>query len=167
MKRMTGLIPLAIAVAMIGIVTWFMLTRGWVLGPFLLAALLFAHGWVHVMFAFPQPDPATAGAATWPFDMTGSWLISDGGIDVAFVRGLGTALMAAVCLGFALAALSTVGLLIAADWWASLVVASAAGSLVLLTMFFSPLLLLGYAIDVVLIGLVLASVWSPTASAIP
>jgi hypothetical protein len=34
-------------------------------------------------------------------------------------------------------------------------------------MFFSPLLLLGYAVDLALVGLVLASVWSPTATAIP
>jgi len=167
MKMMTGLIPLAIGVAVIGGVTWFMLTKDWAFGPWLLAALLFAHGWVHVMFAFPQPDPATAGAATWPFDMAGSWLISDAGIDIGLVRGLGTALMAAVCVGFALAAFSTVGVLVPADWWAGLVVGSATGSLVLLTMFFAPPLLLGYAIDVALIGLVLASVWSPAATTIP
>jgi hypothetical protein len=169
MKTMTGLIPLAIGVAAAGVVTWYALTRDWAIGPWLLAALLFAHGWVHLMFVFPQPDPAaaTAGAAAWPFDMAGSWLISAGGVDLGLVRGLGITLMAVVCVGFALAALSTVGLLVPAGWWAGLVVGSATGSLVLLTMFFSPLLLLGYAIDLALVGLVLASVWSPTATAIP
>jgi hypothetical protein len=163
----TGLIPLAIGMAVLCLVTWFMLTRDWALGPWLLAALLFAHGWVHVMFAFPQPDPAAGDAATWPFDMASSWLIRDRGMDIALVRGVGIVLMAAVCVGFALAALSTVGLLIPADWWAGLVIGSAAGSLVLLTMFFSPMLLLGYAIDAALLGLVLGSVWSPATTTIP
>jgi hypothetical protein len=169
MKAMTGLVPLAIGVAVAGVVTWYMLTRDWAIGPWLLAALLLAHGWVHLMFVFPQPDTAgtTAGAAAWPFAMADSWLIRGRGMDVGLVRGAGIVLMVAVVAGFALAALATIGVLVPAGWWGGLVVGSALGSLVLLTMFFSPMLLLGHAIDVALLGLVLASVWSPTAIAIP
>jgi len=169
MRAVTGLIPLAIGVAVAGVVTWSLLTRDWVIGPWVLAALLLAHGWVHLMFVFPQPDPAgaTTGAAAWPFDMAESWLIRTGGMDVGPVRGAGIVLMVAVVFGFGLAALATIGVLIPAGWWAGLVVGSSLGSLVLLTMFFSPMLLLGHAIDVALLGLVVASVWSPSASAIP
>jgi hypothetical protein len=98
--------------------------------------------------------------------MSTSWLVRDAGIDVAVVRALGIAVMVAVVVGLVLASLATVGLLVPASWWAALVVGSATGSLVLLTMFFSPMLLLGFAIDAALLGLVVAQVWSPTATAI-
>jgi hypothetical protein len=64
-------------------------------------------------------------------------------------------------LGFSLAALATVGVLVPAEWWNWLVVTSAVASMVLLTLFFSPLLLLGYAIDLALIWLSVTSAWSP------
>jgi hypothetical protein len=117
------------------------------------------------MFVFPQPEPAamTGGGLAWPFDMGGSWLIG-AGLDSGLVRAVGIGLMAAVAVGFGVAALSTVGLVVPTDWWAGLVVASSVGSLVLLSIFFSPALLLGYAIDVALLWLVFGSVWSPTAS---
>ena len=162
MKLMTSLLPLAIAIAAAAGVTWFLLTRGWALGPWLLALLLFAHGSVHLVFLFPQPEPATetAGGLAYPFDMGRSWLIG-AGLEVALVRTVGTVLMAAVFILSVLAALATVGLLVPASWWAPLVVASALGSMLLLTLFFSPLFLLGYAIDLALLWLVLGSVWSP------
>jgi hypothetical protein len=169
MKTVTELLPVAIGIAVIGGVTWFLLDRNIGLGKWLLAALLFAHGWVHLMFVFPQPDPATttAGGFAYPFDMGRSWLISGPGLDVGLIRTLGSVVMAATFVAFMLAVLSTVGLLVPADWWTRLVVAAAAGSMVLLALFFSPALLLGFAIDVVLLWLVLASGWSPVGSGVP
>jgi len=167
MKTLMELLPLAIVVVVMGAGTWFLLTREWAIGPWLLAGLLFAHGWVHLMFVFPQPDPAAAGSTAWPFDMGGSWLIGGAGLDIGLVRTVGMALMVVVFAGFTLAALASVGVVVPAGWWAGLVVVSAAGSLVLLTMFMSPLFLLGYAIDLALLWLVFASVWSPTGIGIP
>ena len=46
MKSVTELVPLAIGIAIVGVVTWILLDRNVGLGPWLLAALLFAHGWV-------------------------------------------------------------------------------------------------------------------------
>lgn len=163
MKTVTELLPLAIGVSAIGAVTWFLLDRNVGAGRWLLAALLFAHGWVHVMFVFPQPERAatTASGTQWPFDMGSSWLITGAGIDAGLVRSVGVTLMVAVAVAFLLAALSTVGLLIPAGWWGGLVIGSAVGSALLLTLFFSPTFLLGFAIDVVLVWWVLASVWSP------
>jgi hypothetical protein len=157
MKVVTSLLPLTIAVAVVAAVTGFLLTRQWGLGPWLLAALLFAHGWVHLMFVFPQPQPAaaTAGGLAFPFDMGRSWLIGRAGLDPGLVRGAGIVLIGAVFVGSLLAALATVGLLVPAAWWAPLVVTSAIGSMLLLTLFYSPLLLLGYAIDLALVWLVL------------
>lgn len=163
MKTMTGLLPLAVGIAVVGGVTWYLLDRNVGLGTWLLAALLFAHGWVHLMFVFPKPEPAaaTAGGMAYPFDMGRSWLIRAAGLDVGLVRTIGKAVMVATFAGFILAALSTVGVLVPAGWWAGLVVGSAIGSILLLALFFSPVLVLGFAIDLALLWLVLASVWSP------
>jgi hypothetical protein len=40
MRLVTSLLPLAIAIAAVAGVTWFLLTRGWVLGPWLLVRFL-------------------------------------------------------------------------------------------------------------------------------
>jgi hypothetical protein len=72
-------------------------------------------------------------------------------------------MIVATLVAFFLAALSTVGLLVPAGWWAPLVIAGAAGSTIVLGLFFAPALLLGFAINMVLLWLVLASVWSPLA----
>jgi len=168
-KGLTSLLPLAIAVALVAAITWFLLTSGWALGPWLLAVLLFAHGWVHLLFVFPQPEPAAAadGRLAWPFDMGSSWLIARAGLDAGPVRTVGRVIMVAVFACSLLAALATVELLVPAGWWAALVVASAVGSMLLVTLFFSPALLLGYAIDLALLWLVLGSVWSPTSTVTP
>ena len=169
MRTLTELLPLGIGVAIVGIVTWFLLDRGWPIGPWLLGLLLFAHGWVHLLFVFPKPQPAaaTADGPAWPFDMTRSWLITGAGLDVGLVRTLGVALMAIVFVAFLLAALSTVNVLVPVGWWPGLVIGSAVGSALLLAAFFSPTLLLGFGVDAALLWLVLASVWSPTAGGIP
>jgi hypothetical protein len=157
-------VPLAIAVALIGAATWFLLTRGWAIGPWLLAALLIAHGALHLLFVVPQPEARSApgGGMPWPFDMGRSWLIHGAGLEVGVVRLVGTAVMAIVFAGFVLAALSTLDVLVPAEWWAGLVAGSAVGSIVLLTAFFSPSFLVGYGIDLAMLWLVFASVWSPS-----
>jgi hypothetical protein len=162
MKTATQLLPLAIGIVVIGGITWFLLDRHVGFGTWLLAALLFAHGWAHLLFVFPQPGPtaATAGGLAYPFDMGRSWLIG-AGLDVGLVRALGRIVMAGTFAGIVLAALSTVGLLVPTDWWAALVAGSAVGSIVLLALFFSPALLLGFAIDIALLWLAIASGWSP------
>ncbi len=163
MKAITDLLPLAIGIAVIGGVTWFLLDRGWAAGPWLLAALLFGHGWVHMMFVFPKPAAdASAGGPEWPFDMTRSWLVTGAGLDVGVVRMVGLVLMVLVFVAFVLGALSTVGVLVPVGWWATLVIAAAIGSTLFLALFFSPALLLGFAINVAALWLVTASIWSPT-----
>lgn len=165
MKAISELLPLAIGIAVIGAITWFLLDRNIGLGRWLLALLLLAHGWVHVMFVFPAPQaaPVTAAGLAYPFDMDRSWLIVSPGLDAGMVKTVGVVLMAAVFVAFALAAMATIGLLVPAGWWGGLVLVGAAGSTLLLALFFSPALLLGFAINVVLLWLVLASAWTPLA----
>lgn len=156
-----GLWPVAIGIAVAGFATLLLLRQNVGLGPWLLALLLVAHGWVHVMFVFPRPAPSANGPE-WPFDLNRSWLVKATGLDVNLVRTAGIVLMAIVVVGFVLAALSTVSLVVPAAWWAGLLVVGAAGSLAMLALFFSPQLVLGLAIDLSLLWLVFGSGWSPT-----
>lgn len=166
MKAILDLLPIGIGVAIVGALTWFLLDRDMAAGRWLLAGLLLAHGWVHVMFLFPAPDAAsaTAGGLGYPFDMTRSWLIASAGVDAGLVRTAGVAVMVVTFTMFALAALATVGWIVPAGWWAGLVLGAAASSTLMLVLFFSPALLLGFALNAALWWLALATVWSPIAA---
>ena len=169
MKAIIDLLPIGIGVALVGAVTWVLLDRNIGLGKWLLAALLFAHGWVHIMFVFPSPEtaPATAGGLAYPFDMSRSWLIANAGLDAGMIRTVGIAVMIVTFAGFQLTALATVGWLVPTSWWAGLMLGSAASSTLLLALFYSPALLLGFAINAAACVLVLGSLWSPIASGAP
>lgn len=169
MKAVRDLAPIGIGVALVGAVTWFLLDRDMGAGTWLLAALLFAHGWVHIMFVFPAPESATAtaGGLAYPFDMGRSWLIANIGLDAGAVRTVGLILMVVTFAAFVGASLATMGWLVPSDWWSDLVLSAAASSTLLLAVFFSPALLLGFVINAALWVLVLASVWSPMAAKAP
>ena len=158
---MRELLPLAIGVAVIGGITWFALTSGWALGPWLLSALLVAHGLLHVLFVVRPSGMAASGALAVP-DLGTSWLIGGLGFDARRVRAMSTVLVVIVVAGFFVAALSTLGVLVPTGWWPGLVAGSAVGSIVILTLLVSPSLVLGYAIDLALLWLVVASGWSPS-----
>jgi hypothetical protein len=167
LKTVTGLLPFAVVLAGIGGAIWWLLARDMTIGRWVLGGFLLAHGLIHVLFFVPAPatTAGTAGRAEWPFDMTRSWLVTSGGLDLGPVRLLGAALVVVVAVGFLLAALATVGVVVPSGWWQVLVVGSAAASVVLLALFFNPQLVLGVAIDAVLVWVVLASVWAPTVAA--
>jgi hypothetical protein len=158
-----ALAPLAVAVAVAAIVVWLLLVNDIVLGPWLLAVLVFAHAWVHLMFVFPKPEGSGnyAGVSEYPFDFGRSWLIRRAGLDPGLVRTVGLVAMIATFVAGLLAALATVGLIVPVDWWAPLMVAAALASALTLTLFFSPALVLGYAIDALMIVLVVSGTWSP------
>jgi hypothetical protein len=163
MKTMTELLPIGIVVGLLAGLTWLLLDRNVGAGRWLLAGLVLFHGWVHAMFLFPKPEPAasSAGGSTWPFDLGQSWLINNIGLETGLVRTLGVVAIVVVVIAFALAALSTVGVLVPTTWWPGLLVGSALASMLLLAAFFSPMLLLGFAIDAALLWLALMSEWSP------
>jgi len=168
-KALLDLLPIGIGVALVAALTWFLLDRDIGAGRWLLAALVFAHGWVHVMFVFPAPEatPATAGGLAYPFDMGRSWLISNIGLDAGMVRAIGVVVMVVTFAAFLLAALSTMGWLVPTGWWEGLLLGAAASSTLLLALFFSPALLLGFVINAAIWVLVLASIWSPVVSRVP
>ncbi len=170
--------PLAVVVGVVSAITFYLLGANPSLGPWILAALLFAHGWVHLMFVFPRPPAPTAAAPAaegagasaravpmaWPFDLGASWLIGRAGVPAGAVRSIGRALVATALIGFLLAALATVDVLVPAALWAGLALVAAASSALLLLIAFSRTLLLGFAIDGAVTWLVLAGPWTPAGS---
>jgi hypothetical protein len=156
---MGGMLPYAVVLAVLGGVTWWLLSRDMAAGPWLLAALLIAHGLVHTMFAISPA--ATAGGPEWPFDMARSWAVTGAGLDLNAVRAIGIALIAVVAIGFVLAGLSTVGLIVPAGWWPPAVSGSAVASMIVLVLFFNPQLALGIGIDAILLGTVITRAWTP------
>lgn len=158
-----ALAPLAIAVALIALAVGLMLVNDVGAAPWILAILVFAHGWVHLMFVFPKPEGQGnySGVSEYPFDFGRSWLIRRQGLDVGLVRQIGIVIMAVTFALSVLAALSTVGVLVPIDWWAGLMIAAAVASTVLLALFYSPALILGFANDALMVALVVSGAWSP------
>ena len=166
LKTLIGLLPFAIGLALFAVLQSYLLGRDLAFGRWLLAAFLAAHGLIHVLFLLPQPAATASGAQVeYPFDMGRSWLVSAGTLDPSVVRLLGLVLIAVVVTGFVMAGLATMGALVPSDWWAGLMIGSAAASVLLLAICFSPSLSLGLIIDAVLVWLVVGSAWAPVASA--
>jgi len=163
MKTVTQLVPLAVGAALVAGLTWFLLDRDVVLGTWLLAALILGHGLAHVAFVVPTPAQVRESSTgmTWPFDLGDSWLVGRAGLDAVVVRAAGGTLTVVVLVTALLAALATVGILVAAGWWPGLVVGLAVSSMLLLVLRFSPILLNGFAIDLALLWLALLSGWMP------
>jgi hypothetical protein len=124
-----------------------------------LAALLLAHAGIHASFVAPRP-PATAGGPEWPFTLGHSWILSPIGLPSDSVRLLGLALMAVTIATYALAALTAIGIAPGVLWVPAIAIGSVA-SLALLVVFFHPWLVLGVAIDAVLVWAVLVVGWAP------
>ena len=126
----------------------------------LFAALLLAHAAIHVAFIAPPP-PATAGGPPWPFTTDDSWLLTRLGVDADTSRLLAGALFALTMAVFAVAAVVAIGIGPAGLWLPAATI-GALGSLALLVAFFHAWLVVGLAIDVVLLWATLVAAWSPT-----
>lgn len=158
-RTMLGTLPWAVVLMVAGGAAWWLLSREMAAGRWLLAALLVGHGVVHILFAVPAK--ATDAGADWPFNMARSWAITRAGLDLSLVRIAGVALITVVVVGFSLAALSTVGIIVPSGWWQAIVAGSAITSAILLVLFFQPQLVLGLGINAVLLGVVMTRAWMP------
>jgi hypothetical protein len=130
-----------------------------VLWKLLLTAFFMAHAAIHFGFISTAPAPA-AGAPPWPFDLTRSWVLTPLGLEGSVTKTLGGGLLLLLGLGYAAATLVMMGVLPERLFSASIIVGTSA-SLLLLALFFHPWLVLGVAIDVVLLYLVLGTSWAP------
>jgi hypothetical protein len=159
MKAVAGFLPWVVISAVVGGAIWWLLSGEMAAGRWLLAAVLIGHAIVHVFFAVPAP--ASESATEWPFDLAKSWTVSRAGVSARTVRTVGIALIAIVVAGSAVAAVATVGIVVPAAWWQAAVAVSAVASATLLALVFAPQLVLGLAIDAVLLWLVVAGAWTP------
>jgi hypothetical protein len=125
-----------------------------------IAVLLLGHGLIHLGFVGGKPSPS-ATVTEWPFELSRSWVLTPLGLPTNQARLLGSALVAATVAAFAIAALAALGLL-PGGLWAATVVAGSAASLGLLGLFFQRWLVIGLAIDLVLLWAVIAAGWQPT-----
>jgi hypothetical protein len=117
---------------------------------FLLAAFLFAHGWIHAaIYALPQKPEETP-----PFQASHSWALSAAHVPEVSTRRVSIAMSWLTCAAFGTAA---VFLVAGSDLWMSVTIASAALGLVLKALYFNPWLSLGVLIDVGLIALTTTS----------
>jgi hypothetical protein len=126
-----------------------------------LALFLAAHGMLHASYLSPAP-PRTAGGPEWPFELTRSWLVTGLQLDPGVVRALGTGLVTLTVVLMLLAGLATAGWVIPQGWWPGLTVAAAVASLATLLLFFHPWIVIGIAIDLVLLWVVMGAGWEPT-----
>ena len=131
--------------------------------PYAVAALLLGHSLVHFAYVAPAP-PQAEGAPEWPFAMEKSWLVTRLGVSLDVVRPIGYLLVAITLVALAGAAMATIDLVVPASWWPALVLTGAVASLLLLVLFFHPWIVIGIAIDVVLLYLVLINGWDPFAA---
>lgn len=128
----------------------------------LIAALLVGHALIHVSYLTPAPAQ-TVGGPAWPFNLTSSWLVTGVGINPDAVASMGRLLVGATVIALVLAGLATLGLLPVA-WWPILAATGAGLSLATLLLFFHPWLVLGIAIDAVILWATLVVGWSPFGS---
>lgn len=128
----------------------------------LVAGFLLAHAAIHVGFVAPPP-PATADGPAWPFSADRAWPVTRLGMDPALLRGLAAVLVAVTIAGYALAALTPLGVLPMAIWPSAIAIGSLA-SLGLLAACFHPWLALGVVIDVALLWSCLVVGWQPGVS---
>jgi hypothetical protein len=133
------------------------------MGTLLLAVFLAAHGLIHLSYVTPAP-PRTADGPEWPFALGRAWPLTAIHADPDLVRIVGVGLVMGTVVLLLAAALATGGWLVPTSMWGALVVSGAALSLITLTLFFHPWLVLGIVIDVVLLWAVVAAGWDPAAS---
>jgi hypothetical protein len=129
-----------------------------------LAGFLLAHGAIHL--GWVTRPPATAGGPSWPFALDHSWLLDRLGVGAAAARPLGLALVAVTMASFGLAAIATLGVLAPELWTIATVVGSIA-SLAIIVIWFHRWLVLGMAIDLVLLWAALVADWTPAAEGLP
>lgn len=132
------------------------------MAPVLVALLLAAHGLVHASYALPAPA-ATGTGPPWPFYVDHSWLLTGLGFDAGVTRAVAMLLLAAVVAGYVVAALAILGI-VPGTWFAAAAVAASAASALMLMLYFTPWILLGLAIDAVVVVAVLVVGWRPGAA---
>jgi hypothetical protein len=159
-KAILGMLPYGVVLAAAGGAIWWLLSRDMAAGRWLLAGVVAAHGFVHLLFFMPTPAAGGDGPE-WPFAIAGAWPVTSAGLDLNLVRAASAVLIAVLIGAFALAGLATAGIVVPAGWWAPAVVVGSVVSIAVLVALFDPQLSLGIGLDAVLLWVAIAGVWRP------
>ena len=129
-----------------------LLIRGGPEMKIIIALFFIAHGLVHAgLAAAPNPDDPDARAGAFFTSPERSWLFHRSSFGKNIVQWIGIILVAFATIGFVLAGLGVFGVPGLEDLWRSIAVISSIFSLVLLVLFWHPLLILGVLIDTAII----------------
>ena len=99
----------------------------------------------------------------WPINMGRSWLLSWLGLDktLAMYR-LGGLLWLVGGIALVAAGLGVLGFIIPTDWWRDLAISGAAISLLMLVIYFHPLMIIGTVSSFAVLVALLWAKWPPT-----
>ncbi len=123
------------------------------------ALFLILHGLVHAILAMvPNPDAPDSGFATF---FSRSWLLDKLGLPESAVRTVALVLAATATIGFVAAGLGLLGILVPFAWWRALAITSAAVSLLFLVVYWNSYLIVGIAIDVLILAVLIFTNWTP------
>ncbi len=116
----------------------------------LFGLFLIAHGLIHGLYLAPKPDDPT-----YPFDFSKGWFMTAG----ATGRSVGMALAVIALVGFVLGGLGLLGTLGLGSLWKVSVGVGIMSSCLLMILFWHPWLMVGLAINIILIYIFVA-VWT-------
>lgn len=123
------------------------------------ALFLMLHGLVHAILAMvPDPDVADSGFATF---FSRSWLLGKIGLPESAIRTIALILAATATIGFVAAGLGLLGILVPFAWWRPLAITSAAVSLLFLLIYWNSYLIVGIAIDILILAVLIFTNWTP------
>lgn len=125
----------------------------------IVALFLILHGLVHAILAMvPNPEAPGSDFATF---FSRSWLLGNLGLPESAVRIIALILAAIATIGFVAAGLGLLGILVPFAWWRPLAMASAAVSLLFLVIYWNSYLIIGVAIDILILAALIFTNWTP------
>jgi hypothetical protein len=125
----------------------------------IVALFLSLHGLVHGILAMvPDPNTPEAGFGTF---FSRSWLFAGLGLSESAGRVIAIVLAAVATIGFIVTGLALLDILVPFDWWRTLAIIAAVVSLLLLVIFWNLYLIVGVAIDVVILVTLVFTDWTP------
>jgi hypothetical protein len=125
----------------------------------IIAIFLILHGLVHAILAL-APNPNAPDARVGEF-FSQSWLLNSLGLPAGGGRSLAITLAAIATLGFVATGLALLDFLVPFDWWRTLAIVSAIVSLLLLVIFWNRYLIIGVAIDILILAALFFAGWTP------
>jgi hypothetical protein len=136
----------------------------------LISILLILHGLIVAAQAagsfgasIPSEVPNPAFVSWWPMNMGRSWLFSALGLERSLAAyRIGGLLWLAGGLALMAAGLGVAGFLIPTAWWRDLAVAGGGISLLMLAIYFHPLMIIGTASSLAVVLALLWAKWPPT-----